>query len=107
MTKRHLERDDFSSNRHPAPAYWWSMIFFRKPVSTFRDHALMTMAAILIVLGSVVAIKSFISATFATAPQAATIPTYPTAISEPAIMKIVPAPVIDPKSEVFIGTGDR
>jgi hypothetical protein len=21
-----LERDDFSSNRHPAPAYWWSMI---------------------------------------------------------------------------------
>src|SRR5215471_9741363 len=25
----------------PARAvYWWSMIFFRKPVSTFRDHAL-------------------------------------------------------------------
>jgi hypothetical protein len=22
-----LERDDFSSNRHPARAYWWSMIF--------------------------------------------------------------------------------
>ena len=22
-----LERDDFSSNRHPAPAYCWSMIF--------------------------------------------------------------------------------
>src|SRR5262249_46951275 len=22
-----LERDDFSSNRHPAPAFWWSMIF--------------------------------------------------------------------------------
>src|SRR6266576_7313758 len=36
-----LERDDFSSNRHPALAYWWSMIFFRKPVSTFRDHALL------------------------------------------------------------------
>src|SRR5262249_5009923 len=61
-----LERDDFSSNRHPAPAFWWSVIFsenrcppriksgagfsgscflaehdlFRKPVSTFRDHAL-------------------------------------------------------------------
>src|SRR5262249_42183953 len=58
--------DDFSSNRHPAPAFWWSVIFsenrcppriksgagfsgscflaehdlFRKPVSTFRDHAL-------------------------------------------------------------------
>jgi len=35
-----LERDDFSSNRRPAPAFWWSMIFFRKPVPTFRDHAL-------------------------------------------------------------------
>src|SRR5262252_10353744 len=35
-----LERDDFSSNRHPALAFWWSMIFFRKPVPTFRDHAL-------------------------------------------------------------------
>jgi hypothetical protein len=22
-----LERDDFSSNRHPALLYWWSMIF--------------------------------------------------------------------------------
>src|SRR5262249_56153891 len=37
-----------SSNRHPALAFWWSMIFFRKPVPTpdqargrlFRDHAL-------------------------------------------------------------------
>src|ERR1700739_2679745 len=42
-----LERDDSSSNRHPALRYWWSMIpasagtgLFRKPVSTFRDHAL-------------------------------------------------------------------
>src|SRR5947209_13031807 len=25
-----IERDDFSSIRHPALAYWWSMIFFRK-----------------------------------------------------------------------------
>src|SRR6516165_4901130 len=40
-------RDDLSSNRHPALHYWWSMIpafagtsLFRKPVSTFRDHAL-------------------------------------------------------------------
>jgi hypothetical protein len=24
---RHLKRDDDSSNRHPALAYWWSMIF--------------------------------------------------------------------------------
>src|SRR5262249_41721643 len=37
-----LERDDFSSNRHPALAFWWSMIFFRKPVPTFRDHALVS-----------------------------------------------------------------
>src|SRR5262249_11852209 len=36
------KRDDFSSNRHPALAIWWSMIFFRKPVPTFRDHALTT-----------------------------------------------------------------
>src|SRR5262249_24475517 len=35
-----LERDDFCLNRHPALAFWWSMIFFRKPVPTFRDHAL-------------------------------------------------------------------
>ena len=34
------ERDDFSSNRHPALAYCWSMIFSEKPGSTFRDHAL-------------------------------------------------------------------
>jgi hypothetical protein len=25
--KPRLKRDDFSSNRHPALAYWWSMIF--------------------------------------------------------------------------------
>src|SRR5262249_44045137 len=43
-----LEPDDFSSNRHLALRYCWSMIprvepegmLFRKPVSTFRDHAL-------------------------------------------------------------------
>src|SRR5262245_18652005 len=27
-------RGDGSSNRHLALAFWWSMIFFRKPVST-------------------------------------------------------------------------
>jgi tripartite-type tricarboxylate transporter receptor subunit TctC len=37
---RVLQRHDFWSNRHPAVAYWWSMISFRKVVSTFRDHAL-------------------------------------------------------------------
>ena len=35
-----LDRDDFSSSRHPALALCLSMIFFRKPVPTFRDHAL-------------------------------------------------------------------
>src|SRR5437588_4154772 len=35
-----LERDDFSSNRHPALAYLVEHDLFRKPVSTFRDHAL-------------------------------------------------------------------
>src|SRR5262249_9168226 len=34
------EWDDFSSNRHPPLTFSWSMIFFRKPVPTFRDHAL-------------------------------------------------------------------
>jgi hypothetical protein len=28
------------SGNHLALAYWWSMIFFRKSVSTFQDHAL-------------------------------------------------------------------
>src|SRR6516162_8375007 len=35
-----LERDDDSANHHPALRLCWSMIFFRKPVPTFRDHAL-------------------------------------------------------------------
>src|SRR6266568_6819967 len=37
---RSLERDDFSSNRHPALSFCLSMIFFGKPVPTFPDHAL-------------------------------------------------------------------
>jgi hypothetical protein len=32
-------RDDFSSHRHPAPSFCESMIFSKKPVTTFRDHA--------------------------------------------------------------------
>jgi hypothetical protein len=35
-----LERDDFSSNHHPALSFCLSMIFFGKPVPTFPDHAL-------------------------------------------------------------------
>ena len=34
-----LKRDDFSSSHHPALPLCLSMIFFRKPVPTFRDHA--------------------------------------------------------------------
>jgi hypothetical protein len=40
QTAARLERDDFSLNRHPALASCLSMIFFRKPLHTFRDHAL-------------------------------------------------------------------
>src|ERR1700737_414506 len=35
-----LERDAFSSNRHPALSFCLSMILFGKPVPTFPDHAL-------------------------------------------------------------------
>ena len=35
-----IDRDDFSSNRHPALSFCLSMIFSRKPVPTFPDHAL-------------------------------------------------------------------
>src|SRR5262245_29482389 len=45
-----LKRDDFSSNRHPALAPFLSMIFFRKPLHTFRDHALALLLAGLAVL---------------------------------------------------------
>src|SRR5262245_38111408 len=34
-----LERDDFSLNRHSALASCLSIIFFRKPLHTFRDDA--------------------------------------------------------------------
>jgi hypothetical protein len=47
-----LERDDFSSNRHPAPASCLSIIFFRKVVPTFRDHALARWALPLVSGGS-------------------------------------------------------
>ena len=35
-----LERDDFSSNRHPALPLCLSMSFFARPVPTFAGHAL-------------------------------------------------------------------
>ena len=30
-----LKRDDFSSNRHPALGYWWSMIFSENRFTLF------------------------------------------------------------------------
>src|SRR5262249_50313719 len=36
-----IERDDFLRIVISLHLIWWSMIFFRKPASTFRDHALM------------------------------------------------------------------
>jgi hypothetical protein len=35
-----LERDDFSSSRHPRATCLFEHDLFRKPVATFRDHAL-------------------------------------------------------------------
>jgi len=52
MKKFVLKRDGFSSNRHPALSYCWSMMFFRKPVPTFRHHALTTVALAACVAGS-------------------------------------------------------
>ena len=51
-----LERDDFSSNRHPAPTSSWSMMFSRKPVSTFRHHALAPAGALAIIAATFVLI---------------------------------------------------
>src|SRR5258708_5298898 len=50
--RRPLERDDFSSNRHPAPSFCLSMISAQtlrvcregKPVPTFPDHALVLLS---------------------------------------------------------------
>src|SRR5262249_55507507 len=40
VMRRAKERDDFSSNRHLTPSFLVEHDLFRKPVSTFRDHAL-------------------------------------------------------------------
>jgi len=64
-----------------------------------KRHRLTT-ATIVIVLGLVVAME-------AAGRQGATTPGHTTAATaRPATMDIVPAPVIDPKAELFIGTGD-
>src|SRR5262245_43992430 len=40
ICSRSLERDDFSSSHHPALSSCFARDLFRKPVPTFRDHAL-------------------------------------------------------------------
>src|SRR5262245_60485380 len=40
VCSRSLERDDFSSSHHPALSSCFARDLFRKPVPTFRDHAL-------------------------------------------------------------------
>ena len=70
--------------------------------------ALLMAAAILTLSGAIVAMKSLIPATPATAmPHAVSAPARvatPTARLE--MMAIVPAPVIDATAAVFVGTGD-
>lgn len=43
-TKRRLDRDGVSLNRHRDPALGWSMIFLQEPVPTFRHALGMAMA---------------------------------------------------------------
>lgn len=66
---------------------------------------MLTMATIP-ALVAVVTIKSFIAATSVAAPADAA-SSRPTAMSQPATTEIAPAAVIDPKGEVFTGTGDQ
>ena len=35
LDPRRLKRDDFSSNRHPALGYWWSMVFSENRFTLF------------------------------------------------------------------------
>jgi len=60
------ERDDFSSNHPPALAFCLSMIFFRKPVPTFRDHALASRRS----FACAVLLSALLLAGTATAPAA-------------------------------------
>ena len=73
-----------------------------------RRPALFAAAAILTVIGAAVAMKLFVAATSATAAHHAVVASarVATPVSESGMMAIVPAPVIDTKAEVFIGTGD-
>jgi len=70
-----------------------------------RKAALFTAAAILIASGVAAAMKWSEPPTDAPALHAAVV-TGPSAATPAPMMKIVPAPVIDPHAEVFVGTGD-
>ena len=71
-----------------------------------RKAALFTAAAILIASGVAAAMKWSEPPTDAPALHAAVVVTGPSAATPAPMMKIVPAPVIDPHAEVFVGTGD-
>jgi hypothetical protein len=69
-----------------------------------RKPALFVAAAILTMSGAVAATKSLTPASSVTALPA---PTRVASADSPSqMMAIVPAPVIDANSEVFVGTGD-
>ena len=71
-----------------------------------RKLQLLTALTILVVLGTGATIKLDTSANLAAPRQA--LPSSQRASTAPlATMQIVPAPVIDPKAEFFVGTGDR
>jgi hypothetical protein len=61
--------------------------------------------AILAAAGTLIATRSFVSATPAAPAEHRTIARAVSALTAD-MRPIVPAPVIDPKAEVFIGTGD-
>jgi hypothetical protein len=71
-----------------------------------RKAALLTVAAILVASGVAVAMKRSEAPAEAPALHTALVVTGQPTTSAPAMMKIVPAPVIDPNAEVFVGTGD-
>jgi hypothetical protein len=73
-----------------------------------RKGNLLTMALVLSVLLAGVAIKSFGRASSSAATQQSIAATTQPGATDARLptMEIVPAPVIDPSAEFFIGTGD-
>ena len=70
-----------------------------------RKPVLLTAAATLTVLATIVAIKSFVAVNAGAQMQRPVIAAARTA-TPPEMMAIVPAPTIDTKAEIFVGTGD-